>query len=210
MSNIIKGYKAFTLNEDKLFDRYGNEYETDQAYCVEGDIKFKKFGFHFCANMEDTLRYVNAFNDNVVIAEIIGFGIIDEYIDEYYEYGKMYSASGFKISKVFERDELIDYQINKSHNIKRFIEGYNLTLEELYEIISSKNENEVRSASIMHVLYHNLNSFKEFIDRINITDDEISMVLKYLPFLNTSDENKDYIRKCLGFELQKDKVRIRK
>ncbi len=59
------GYKCF--NSD-LTNRYGSKFEVGKTYHAKGDIKFGNNGngFHMCKNMEDTLRYFDAFNDNVL------------------------------------------------------------------------------------------------------------------------------------------------
>ena len=53
-----------------------------KEYYIEGPIKFKERGFHFCKNLEDVFRYYNGFDENTVICEVEGFGEIDTYNDE--------------------------------------------------------------------------------------------------------------------------------
>ena len=207
----INGYTAFIKDGDTLYDRYGDEYHEGDILHTFGVVRFHQNGFHFCQKLEDTLRYVNGFQDNVVIAKVLGFGKINEYQDDYYEYGKMYATSDLKISKVYSREELIDEVIKSSHNLKRFIEGYSLTLEELYKLIeASKNSKDVRMAALVHVATHNTFEFNTFIDKIDISDEEIAFILKYIQFINISDDQKNFIRASLGTQLQKDKVRVRK
>ena len=76
------GYKCF--NED-LTNRYGAEFKVGKTYHVSGNIKFGNDGngFHMCKNMEDTLRYFDAFNGNVRICLVYGFGKSNKYNDEY-------------------------------------------------------------------------------------------------------------------------------
>lgn len=211
-TNVIQGYKAFVLKDDKLTDRYGNTYELEKQYHVDGDIKFKKNGYHLCINPEDTLRYVDAFNDNVVITSVLGSGNLNRYDDDYYEYDDMYAVSDMKILKMYTKEELLENQAKASRNIKRFIDGYNLNLNDLYYILDNYRgiENDLRRYMMLYLINHKVYEFNAFINKINITDDEVATILKYLPFANISDSDKNYIRYSLGEALKKDKVRVRK
>lgn len=210
--NVIQGYKAFKLVDDKLTDRYGNTYELGENYHIDGDIKFHENGYHFCLNPEDTLRYVDGFNDNVVVASILGSGTLYRYGDEYYDYDNMYASSDMGILKVFSKEELIDNQVKNSHNIKRFIDGYNLNLDDLYYILDNYHgiENDLRKFITMYLINHKVYELNAFINKINITDDEVATILKYLPFASISDSERNYIRYSLGEALQKGSSRVRK
>ena len=52
----IYGYKCF--NSD-MTNRYGKKFELGKVYSTDGKVKFGNSGngFHFCKNIEDTLRY---------------------------------------------------------------------------------------------------------------------------------------------------------
>ena len=78
----IKGYKAF---DNGLINRYGKKFEVDKTYTTEGKISFGNDGngYHFCQNIEDTLRYFDATEGDVVIAEVTATGDIAECEDEY-------------------------------------------------------------------------------------------------------------------------------
>lgn len=122
--NRVRGYKAY----DNMNDRFSNECEVGKEYFVEGPIKFKEHGFHFCKNLEDVFRYYDGFDENTVICEVEGYGDIDTYDDDFYGYYDMYASSNLKIIKVLSREEIIDIVINRSiDSIIRFISGFKLT-----------------------------------------------------------------------------------
>ena len=209
-NRIIQGYKAFVKDGDTLYDRFGTEYHEGDLLHVSGNIRFHNKGFHFCSHPEDTLRYVNAFDDDVVVAKVIGFGKVSEYQDEYYDYGGMFATSDLKILKVYSREELMEHELNYSYNLPRFIEGYNLTLEELCRILeASNNSKDTRFASLLHVVMHKALSFKKFIDMIDITDDERAFVSNFIELSNLGDDTKEIVRTSLGTEIKKDKTRVR-
>lgn len=127
----IRGYKAF--NED-LSNRYGSEFKTGEIYQVSGSISFgvRGNGFHFCKRLEDTLRYFDAMDDNIQIAEVIGRGSIVEYYDDYYGYYDMYVASELEVVKVLSREEIVmPYVFSKNDDrVRRFVSGFRLTFDE--------------------------------------------------------------------------------
>lgn len=97
------GYKCFN---DDLTNRYGTKFEVGKTYHANGDIKFGNDGngFHMCKNIEDTLRYFDAFNDNIRICLVYGFGEFNEYDDEYNGYYDMYSYEYLTILKELSRE----------------------------------------------------------------------------------------------------------
>ena len=127
----IHGFKCFN---EGLINRYNRRYELKKTYKVFGEIKFGNDGngFHFCKNLEDTLRYFDSFNNKVEIAEVIGSGDIQIFNDEYYGYYDMYVSKKIKLIKVLTRKEIFDIIENKpDYAITRFISGYKLTPNEL-------------------------------------------------------------------------------
>lgn len=129
----IIGYKAF--NKD-LTNRYGKKFEVGEEYQTTGKISFGNDGngFHFCKNIEDTLRYFDGVDNEVVIAEIIASGemVINE--DEYNGYYDMYSAEKIKIHRIIERKELVKMfilRITSEPRVCRFIQLFKLTEEEI-------------------------------------------------------------------------------
>ncbi len=128
---IIKGYKAFDKN---MNNRYGQQFEEGKEYSVSGEVVFGNAGngFHFCERLEDTLRYVNAMDEEVVIAEVVGSGEIKEAYDDYNGYYDMYVASNLKVLRVLDREEIIRRYLEvPSYRVERFVKGYRLSGEEI-------------------------------------------------------------------------------
>lgn len=213
-NNIIKGYKAFVLKDNKLTDRFGNNYELNKKYHVDGEIKFRKSGFHMCSYPEDTLRYVDAFKDDVKITKVTGSGLFNKYDDDYSGYINMYAVSDLEILKVCSRQELLDYEINNYSKIDRFINGLNLDIREInYLIDNIKNKEKLKIARaelIKFIIINYINYFPEFIDKININDDEIVKVFSILNSYSLDQKEKSFIKYNLGKKLKKDNIRRRK
>ncbi len=124
---IITGYKGF--NSDKT-NHYGMPFEEGKFYKTKGDIKFGNNGngFHFCTHLADVFRY---FDDDVIVAKVIGFGKNDCYNDEYYGYYDMYASANLYIEKFLTREEIINIMLESSHDdIKKFLITFKLNLEE--------------------------------------------------------------------------------
>ena len=133
MEKII-GYKAF----DNMKDRYGNTYELDKNYHVEGKIKWQENGFHFCKNLEDVFRYYDGFNDNTVVCMAEGSGTIYTYCDDYAEYYDMYVASDIKILKALSREEIINKVLDENiFALRRLVSGFKLTDDEINYILEN-------------------------------------------------------------------------
>ena len=82
--------------------------------------------------MEDTFRYVDAVNENVEVAKVIGSGEIVEFNDEYYGYYDMYAASDLDVIKFLSREEIIKYFLNKNClSVRRFVSLFRLTEDEI-------------------------------------------------------------------------------
>ena len=76
----IIGYKCFNKG---LLTNNNLKIEINMIYHCNDDISFGKNGFHFCLNLEDTLRYFDAFNESVDITIVKGFGNIISYNETY-------------------------------------------------------------------------------------------------------------------------------
>lgn len=143
----VRGFKAFL---DGRVNRYGKVFEEGEHYHVDGDICFGNHGngLHFCKRMEDTLRYVDAMNNPVEIAEVIGSGEMVEFNDEYYGYYDMYSASDLQIVKFLTRREIIEYFLGQHEiSVRRFVSGFKLTDDEkeLFKIQFADDVNVLRA-----------------------------------------------------------------
>ena len=141
----IKGYKAF---DNGLINRYGKKFEVEKTYTTNGEISFGNDGngFHFCKNIEDTLRYFDAIENDVLIAEVTASGYIVQYEDEYNGYYNMYSARTIRIDRIIDRKELIEMFLTKitfEERVKRFIQLFKLTEEEI-EMFKEKYKDSIR------------------------------------------------------------------
>lgn len=131
MSEVkIKGYKAF--NKD-MTNRYGVAFSEGEKYSVSGPAVFGNAGngFHFCERLEDTLRYFDAMNDDIAIAEVIGSGDIKEYNDDYYGYYDMYATTELEVVRFLGRSEIIDmFGAAPGYRTVRFVQGFKLNEQE--------------------------------------------------------------------------------
>lgn len=144
----IRGFKAF--NKD-LTNRYGQEFLEGERYLLEGPISFglHSNGFHFCERLEDTLRYFDAMNEEICIAEVIGRGEIASYYDDYYGYYDMYAVSDLEIVRFLSRDEIVGSYLNcdNGNRVRRFVSGFKLTEDEIHSMQEAhKNNAEVLKA----------------------------------------------------------------
>lgn len=155
---MILGYKAFN---DDCTNRYGQKFEVGKIYdsCDEV-IKFRSTGFHFCKNLEDTLRYYDGFS-NIKIAEVVGIGKIDYYEDNYYGYYNMYSAERMYILKFLSREEIYQYILDIAKNsslftdrVIRFVEGYKINDEERNGLISAVSDDNQRKRLVKAIKYY--------------------------------------------------------
>ena len=136
------GYKCFNQG---LINRYGHKFEMGKTYHAESEIKFGNNGngFHICTNLEDTLRYFDAFNNEVDICLVCCYGDNSLYNDEYYGYYDMYAFEYMKIIKKLSREEIFEYAKRLSdYRLKRFISLMKLTQNELEEIKNLFKDNE--------------------------------------------------------------------
>ncbi len=129
---FVIGYKA--LNSD-MTNRYGDKYVIGKTYHAEGELRLGNLGngFHLCTNLEDCFRYVKA--DDCLITEVIGFGKLLEYNDEYYGYYNMYVAEYMRIIRVISRDEIISTaKLLSDDRLVRLIQTYPMSDEEVEEV----------------------------------------------------------------------------
>lgn len=129
-----------------MTNRYGKKFEVGKVYSIEGDISFGNNGngFHFCKNMEDTLRYFDATSDEVKICLVKGFGkfILEE--DDYNGYYDMYSIENIEILKILSREEIIKIALGLNElRVCRFIQSFKLSNEEI-ELFKEKFKNNIR------------------------------------------------------------------
>ena len=132
----MKGYKVLLSG---LVNRYGTVYELNKKYILRGELKSRENGFHFCSRPEDTLRYIDAFNEEFDMVEVEGSGDLHLYEDDYYEYFDMYASSEMEIKRVIPREEWIRSVIDSKipDRVKRLISTMKLTDDEI-ELIREK------------------------------------------------------------------------
>ena len=56
----MKGYKG--MNADMTCREF--QYEIGKTYCVDGDVKLCKNGFHFCKNLKDVFQFYENYKGN--------------------------------------------------------------------------------------------------------------------------------------------------
>ncbi len=121
---MIYGYKCFNKG---LVDNYGNSYQVGKTYTCDGDIVFGKNGLHMCLRLEDTLRYFDAFNEEITMCRVVGFGECDQIDDEYNGYYDMYACRGIYIVRELKREEIIAYGLELSDlQLMRFVSSFKL------------------------------------------------------------------------------------
>lgn len=128
------GVKA--LNHD-LTNQYGFIYEIGKKYTLNGSLKWRENGFHFCLRPEDTLRYVDGFNEDVCFVLVEGEGKLTTYEDEYYGFYDMYASSEIKIISIISREDVFNMIINSKNEFraKRYASLIKLTSYEKEEIL---------------------------------------------------------------------------
>lgn len=126
------GFKALTRD---LKNRYGEQFSIGEIKEVNGEIKWgvNGNGYHYCEHIEDCFRYVDAFNDDIVIAVVKAYGDEEEYNDDYYGYYNMFVTRAIEIIDILNRDEIIEAVLNTNnpYSYKKFITTFPLTENEL-------------------------------------------------------------------------------
>ena len=114
----MKGYKVL---DKGLINQYGTKYEIGKIYYLDGELKYKKNGFHFCERPEDTLKFIEYFDSDIDMTEVEGSGEIVTYDDEYYGFYDLHASSIMVINRIIPREEYFDEIINSKNpdRIKR-------------------------------------------------------------------------------------------
>ena len=127
----VYGYKCF---QKGLINRYGVNFKVGETYHSGGNIIFgvDGNGYHMCERLEDTLRFFDAFNEEVDICSVIGMGECVKRDDEYNDYYDMYVCEKMYVIKKLTREEIITYGLNLYEmRLMRFISSFKLTEEEI-------------------------------------------------------------------------------
>lgn len=172
----VKGYKAF--NKDAT-NRYGQPFTEGETYQVEGEIKFGNDGngYHMCTSLSDVFRYVNATDDDVLVAEVTGRGKYAKYDDTYYGYYDMYSFEEMTIDKFLPREEVIDMMLNSpTHEVKKFLITCRLSEEEKV-LFARKFRSDLEV--IKCLLYYHFGCTEIYKSDYNFGNEYMRLVLKY-------------------------------
>lgn len=99
-----------------------------------------------CSNFEDCFRYIDS--DKSIMAEVIGYGDMKEYDDEYYGYFNMYVAEFLKVVRLVTRDELINMaKMLPEERLVRFIQTFKMSDDETDKVLeNSKGKVKVLKA----------------------------------------------------------------
>lgn len=158
---MFTGYKCFKKG---LVNRYGIKFEIGKIYHCDKEIKFGNdgHGFHMCKRMEDTFRYFDAFNNEIDICLVTGYGKYDTCDDDYYDYYDMYAFEYMTIDKVLSREEIIAYGLSlDTYRVRRFIQTFKLSPK---EIIMFKKQFKNDYETLNYLAYYqdgNVNAFDE-------------------------------------------------
>lgn len=131
----IRGYKSFNIDFTNI---NGKKFKQGLTYKISGRPVFgpQGNGYHFAKRFEDTIRYSDLDSSktlrDVVIAEVIGSGQIDEGSDEYNGYYDLFSATELTVTKYLTREEVIALaQQLPFYRLQRFITLYRLDPNEI-------------------------------------------------------------------------------
>ena len=156
----IYGYKCF--NSD-MTNRYGKKFELGKVYSTNGKVKFGNSGngFHFCKNIEDTLRYFDAIDGEVKICIVRGFGEYAIEEDDYNGYYDMFSIENIEIVKILSREEIIHIALNLNElRVCRFIQCFKLNNDEIELFKEKFNKNRSVHDYIEYYQIGNKEAFK--------------------------------------------------
>lgn len=156
----IYGYKCF--NSD-MTNRYGEKFELGKVYSASGKVRFGNNGngFHFCKNIEDTLRYFDAKDDEVKICIVRGFGEYAIEEDDYNGYYDMFSIENIEIMKILSREEIIHIALNLNEiRVCRFIQCFKLNNDEIELFKEKFNKNRSVHDYIEYYQIGNKDAFK--------------------------------------------------
>lgn len=172
MNNKVNGYKAYTVKNGELIDNFGNSYKVGELYIVNSEEGSNKRQFQFCTHPADTLRYVDGFNDEIAVCEVVGSGDLQKYDDHNYDYYDMYLSSSLEISRIIPRAELINEILyNSSYpGVERLVSGLKLTDDELNCIISYLQKD--------NYWLHNKNTIDYYVKNVQNYENKIQRVRK--------------------------------
>lgn len=173
----IKGYKAF--NKDAT-NRYGQVFIEGETYYSQGKLQFGNNGngFHMCTALSDVFRFVNALDDEVLVAEVTGSGNYVLNNDFYYGYFDMYCFEMITINKFLSREEIINKMLaSPSYEVKKFFSTCRLNRDEKFMFVKEfMSDIDVIKA----LLYYHFDCHDIYQDSVSVsTEEQLRKVLKY-------------------------------
>ncbi len=171
----VKGFKAF--NNDST-NRFGKSFTEGSTHRVTGDIKFGNDGngFHMCTHLSDVFRYVNAWEEEVIVAEVTGRGKRVYGEDNYWGYYDMYSFEEITIDRFISRREIIEKMLKASSlDVEKFLMTFKLDEKEKIMFVRKfRNDSRVLKA----LLYHQY-GYTDIYKESENNNDYIRLVLKH-------------------------------
>lgn len=172
----VKGYKAFNLDAT---NRYGKPFTEGETYRIDGDVRFGNDGngFHMCTSLSDVFRYVNATNEDVLVAEVTGRGSYERRDDTYYGYYDMFAFEEITIDKFLSREEVINKMLGSPiHEVKKFLMTCRLSdQEKILFIRTFRSDIDV----IKCLLYYHFGCTEIYKSDYNFGNEYMRLVLKY-------------------------------
>ena len=174
MEYEVKGYKAFNYDAT---NRYGTFFAEGKTYHADGEIVFGTHGngFHMCKHLSDVFRFVNAQNENVIVAEVTGRGKYVRRDDLYYGYFDMYCFENLTVDRFLTREEIIQLMLaSPPHEVMKFLATCYLSEEETI-LFARKFRNDM--SVIKTLLYHHY-GYKDIFKTECSTEECLRLVLK--------------------------------
>lgn len=171
----VKGYKAF--NKDAT-NRYGKPFTEGETYYTEGELQFGNNGngWHMCTALSDVFRYVNATEEDVLVAEVTGRGNYVLRDDHYYGYYDMYCFEEMTIDRFLSREEVIQRMLDSPpHEVKKFFSTCKLSEEEKI-LFARKFRSDIDV--IKSLLYYHFGCTEIYRD-YSLVEERIRKVLTY-------------------------------
>ena len=163
---IVEGYKGFNSNKT---NRYGKLFEEGKTYKIDGDISFGNTGngFHMCTSLGDVFRY---FDNDIVVAKVIGCGNTVCYNDEYNGYYNMYAVSNLLIRYFLTREQIIETMLNASYfESKNFLKTFKLNDLEKQLFLSKYLNDNYMLKIILYYQYNYIDIYNQNTDIKEIT-----------------------------------------
>lgn len=173
----LHGFKCFNKG---LTTRYGDKMELGKVYESSEQPIFQHSGFHMCERLEDTLRYFDAFEEEVDICRVIGYPPFHEFFDDYYGYYDMHSCQKIVLTQLLTRDQIIE-EANKMNEMRfrRFSSLFHLNNDELKRFVNKYKDNSYVLSNLIFY-YDDNNIYKKISEGENY--DKIAK--KYIKKLN--------------------------